>query len=288
VQNRVEYLLFKFFVALTNLLGWRLSRSVAKVLGSVVYRFFPIRKDVVLKNLSLAFPEKSHGEIERLAKESYKSFAVTFFESFMLPKMSDEEILAKVDFKGREVLDKIVAEGKSAILLTAHMGNWELGAIVVGLLCNGKLSVLTKPQRNPFVSKWYDDMRASHGNEVINVGAGTKGLIQALRNNRIVGIVGDQRGKRESPRVKVFGQDTALYFGTASIALKTGVPVILVFLGRKDNGVYEVSFSELEYSDIKEREDAALIFNQRYMNALEEFVRRYPEQWFWMHNIWKY
>lgn len=288
MQNVLEYIVFLFFVGLTRLLGWKGTRKLALFLGDFFYRIVPIRREVVLKNLRTAFPEKSEEEIKKIAHETYRGFALTFLEAFLIPSMSREEILSKFQVVNGELLKELDESGKGGILLTAHIGNWELGAVATGLLTKDGVHVLTKPQRNPYVTRWFDNMRASKGNTVISVAEGTRGLLNALQSGKIIGIVGDQRAPRENERVLVFNQPTPLYFGTASIALKTGAPVLLVLIGRKSDGSYEIMFKKFEYSDLIGKEKAGVLFNQRYMNEVEKFIRRYPEQWFWMHDIWKY
>ncbi len=288
MQNILEYIVFLFFVKLTHLLGWKGTRKLALLLGDVFYFFIPIREKVVIKNLKTAFPEKSDDEIKKIVRKTYRGFALTFLESFLFTKMSKEEILSKVNVVNGEFLTEMENAGKGGILLTAHIGNWELGAIATGIIAAKGISVLTKSQRNPYVNKWFDKMRSSKGNKIIDVGAGTKRLIKVLLEGGVVGIVGDQRGPKENERVMVFNQPTPLYFGTASIALKTKAPVLLVLVGRRNDGNYDLVFKRFDYYDVIGKENAGVIFNQRYMNEVEEFVKRFPEQWFWMHDIWKY
>jgi KDO2-lipid IV(A) lauroyltransferase len=288
MQNILEYIVFISFVKLTHLLGWNGTKKLALLLGDFFYFFIPIREKVVIKNLKTAFPEKSDEEIKEITRKTYRGFALTFLESFLFAKMSKEEILSKVNVVNGELLTEVGNAGKGGILLTAHISNWELAALTVGLLLNKGIAVLTKPQRNPYVSKWYDKMRSSKGNKIISVGEGTKALVKVLLEGGIVGIIGDQRAPKENERVLVFNQPTSLYFGTASIAFKTKAPVLLVLMGRREDGNYDIFFKRLEYSDILGKENAGVIFNQRYMNEIEKFVRRFPEQWFWMHDIWKY
>ncbi len=288
MQNLIEYIAFEIFLLFTRLLGWKGTNIFARFLGDFFYFVVPLRKKVVLKNLRLAFPEKPESEIKRLARKSYRSFAITFLEVFHFPKMSKEEILSKIDVVNGELLKEIAESGKGGILLTGHVSNWELGALAAGVVAGKGVSALTKPQRNPYITKWYDTMRTVTGNKIINVGGGTKNLFNALMRGEVIGIVGDQRAPKENERVLIFNQPTPLYFGTASLALKTKVPVLLVFVGRKENGKYELVFSKFDYYDLLGKENAGVLFNQRFAKELEKFVRKYPEQWFWMHNIWKY
>jgi KDO2-lipid IV(A) lauroyltransferase len=105
----------------------------------------------------------------------------------------------------------------------------------------------------------------------------------------MVGIVGDQRGTRDGVKIQFFGQDTYTFPGTAAMALRTGCPVIVILCPRQSDGTYKSVVQEIKHSTFKGNEEEKIRqFNQKYMTILENCIKEYPEQWFWMHNIWKY
>ncbi|MCF8243173.1 MAG: lysophospholipid acyltransferase family protein, partial [Melioribacteraceae bacterium] len=146
-----------------------------------------------------------------------------------------------------------------------------------------------KPQSNKYISKWIDDVRMQFGNKVIPLGASIRNIYKALKEGNAVGIVGDQRGSREGMRVKFFNQSTAVYPGAAQIAIKNRVPIVTVIAARVSDNKFNTFIGEIRTDDLTGSiEDQVKEVNQRYMSVLEDIIRKYPDQWFWMHNIWKY
>jgi len=285
-KNKLEFILFKFFVNLVQLLGRKKSMKVAEVLALFFYYFIPIRKKVVHKNLSIAFPNKSKEEINNLAKQNYIHILKTFFDTFLLPSLTKEDIFSFTKFEGAEKLKEEYSRGKGVVLLTGHFGNWELGAIAIGLIMEQSINVLSKQQRNPYVSKWMDDTREKFGNKVSNLGSGVRELFKTLKSGGMIGIVGDQRGPKEGLRVKIFNHNTAVYSGFASIIAKSKSPVVIALAPRLEDDSYKIDFIKMEYPE--EAENIIEKITQSYFDILQSYIEKYPEQWFWMHNIWKY
>jgi len=285
-KNRLEFILFKFFVNLVQFIGRKKALLLAAALGNFFYYFIPIRKAVVKSNLQKAFPDKSKKQIDKIAKLNYVNFLKTMFDIFLIRKMTKEEILEIVDINGIEKLESLYAKGEGLVILTGHFGNWELGAVTLGFKMIDGVNVLTKPQRNPFVSEWMDNMRSAFGNRITNLGTGIRDLYKTLKQGGIIGIVGDQRGPREGTRVNLFNQPTAIYSGFAAIIAKSKSPVAVALIPRQSNDKYQIDLIDLDYN--AESSEAIIEITQKYISILESYIRLYPDQWFWMHKIWKY
>ncbi len=289
LKNKLEYFLFTSLVRLVNFFGIKKARFFARFLAFVFYDILKLRKAVVIKNLQIAFPEKSIVEIKEIAKKNYFHISLTFIEMMCIPYLKSKEILDLVTSETDHKIKQLSDLGKGLILLTAHMGNWEIIPAAFAQKLGIEIALLSKPQRNNFITDWIANMREVHGNKVVMLGQSVRDILKVLMNGGIVGVVGDQRGPKESQRVKFFGRETAVYTGTASIALRLHSPILLAMIIRKPDFTYKVDFIELNYDHIEGKdEDRVIKINQKYMNILEEYVRNNPEQWFWMHNIWKY
>ncbi len=290
LQNKAEFFLLKFLSSLFGLLKKINSNLPHKFLNFLLNNLFPVRKSVVLKNLRTAFPDMQKNQINRLAGKVYASAARTLVEVIFFHKFSDKDVWELIKFENFNVVENKIKERKGVILLTAHFGNWELGALAVGLkLKNIKLNVLVKQQRNPYVSAWLNRMRTRFGNSVVPLGASVRNIYKVLQQKGVVGVVGDQRGPKEGLRVKFFNRDTAVYPGTAAIALKLNVPIVFAITVRNNDNKYTMYFEELNYDKLQgSQEEKIQQINQKYMQKLEGYIKEYPEQWFWMHNIWKY
>lgn len=289
IKNRFEYFLFKSFIRVFSLIGIKRARHVAHFLAFLFYYVIPIRKPTVLGNLKLAFPGLSAGELKHLSYKCYYSFAVTIIEIMCIPKLKVDELKKMVYCPDLELIRTKYDEGKGAILLTAHFGNWELGAVSIGAQLGIPLYVAAKQQRNGLVGSWLNMMREKSGNKVVMLGMSFRNIFKELKSRHIIGLVGDQRGDPDGPRVNFMGISSAVYPGTAVLAIRTGAPVIVCIIARQEDYSYRafvdvIETSELEGSD----EDKIIEINQRYSAILEKYIRVYPEQWLWMHKRWKY
>jgi KDO2-lipid IV(A) lauroyltransferase len=288
-KHKIEYLLFISLGNLLSIFGFSSIKTTSKFLAFIFFYVFRVRRNVVIHNLSTAFPNLTDKEIKSLALNNYQSIATTFLEVFNLKKLSKEEIEFHFSNEGFDFVREKVNQGVGLILLTAHFGNWEIGAIASGIHLNESITVLVKKQKNPFVANWLNNFRERFGNKQIFLGVSVRELYKTIKANNIVGIVGDQRGKRDGINVNFFGKETRTFQGTAAIALKTNCPVVVLLCARENDGKYKAIIKEINHSNfVGTNEDKIQQFNQKYMSILEDAIRKHPEQWFWMHNIWKY
>jgi KDO2-lipid IV(A) lauroyltransferase len=289
-KNKIEFFLWKFFTKIVHIIGFNRIHKFARLFSFVFFYLIPIRKDVVISNLKKAFPEKSEQEIKKIAFENYVSIGITFMEIMAFRKMSAKEITELVDVNNLELALEKVNAGNGTILLTAHFGNWELGALFMGLALNKQIDVLVKPQRNKLVAKWMSEVREKFGNKEVPLGISIRALYKTLINGGVIGIVGDQRGKKEDGViVNFFNQPTTTFKGFAALGIKNKVPTVLVFSLRLPNGKFRIDIDEINYDNLTGTlEEQIKELNQRYISKLEAVIREHPEQWLWMHNIWKY
>jgi KDO2-lipid IV(A) lauroyltransferase len=288
-KNKAEYFAFLILAGLFRILGITLSRKLAGALGSFFYYVVPIRKKTVIENLTAAFPEKSSSEILKLTKKSYRNFSLTFAELLMMQFITEEQLHKIVDFTdSRELLEKYFNSGKSFFILSGHFGNWELFAAFPSFF-GGDVHAMAKPMRNKYVSDWINKSRKKLGLDVVLLGSSIRELYKVLKENGIVLSIGDQRGPSDGVRVNYFGKSTAVFNGTAVFALKSHAPIVMVFIVRQKDLNYKVIAEVLEYEDLTGTDEEKIqIICQRYFTFLESVVRKYPDQWFWMHKIWKY
>ncbi len=288
-KNKFEFILLKSLQRFFMLIGVNAGRRIAVFLAYFLYYVVRLRKDIVRKNLHLAFPELSEKEIKKLVFENLRSSLITFIEVLTLPKFDKKgllKLLKKNDLP--EFLEQYTKD-QSVLLLTGHFGNWEYAAIWVGLALNIQLNVLVKPMRNPYATELLRKNRTKYGNIEIPVGLSVKELLKKLEQKEAVGIVADQRGRREGTKVKFFGRETSVYTGSALLAIKTMSPVLFIIAVREKDYRYKMIYEEIKYDDLEgTTEEKIAALTQRYFNVLEKYIRQYPEQWFWMHNIWKY
>ncbi|MCH7724710.1 MAG: lysophospholipid acyltransferase family protein [Bacteroidetes bacterium] len=289
MKNKVEYLLFKSFEKLFQLLGLDLSRKFSPILAAIFYYLIPIRKTTVIENLKIAFPDYNLDRIKSIAFDCYKSFAITLVEILYMPQMNEVDIKNKVICENLEFLRSKYVENKGVILLFAHFGNWEYLGASVGVQLNLPLSAIIKEQRNPYVSEWMNKARTKWTNNVVPLGISIRLTYQSLIDKHIVIIVADQRAEEKSIKVKFFGREVSVFAGPAVLALKTGAPIICAIPVRQSDYSYKTVFTEISKENLPESKDEKIKkLSQRHMSYLEGYIRKYPEQWLWMHKRWKH
>ncbi|MBU0474032.1 MAG: lysophospholipid acyltransferase family protein [Bacteroidetes bacterium] len=289
-KNKIEFALWKIFTKIVHTIGFHNIPKLAKSLAFIFYYFIPIRKSLVISNLKKAFPDKSGKEISKIAYKNYVSVGTTFMEIMAFQLMTKDEILTLADVNNIELAQEKIKNGKGVILLTAHISNWELGALFMGLVLDKQINVLVKKQRNKYVANWMSEVREKFTNKEVPLGVSVRELYKTLITGGVVGIVGDQRGKKEDGIiVNFFNIPTVTFQGFASLGIKNKVPILVVLGKRLNNGKYLIDVEEINYDNLPEKlSDQVRELNQRYMTLLENKIKKNPEQWLWMHNIWKY
>lgn len=289
MQNKLEYILFLGFSKFFCFIGINKSRKFASLLAGFFFYLFPIRKKTVLENLTLCFPEYKSKEINRIAFNTYKSFCITFIEILCMPSLSKEEISSLVNYSNINFVKEKYEEEKGVILLSAHFGNWEFTAASAAASLDIPFHIIIKEQRNPYVTEWMNKARTKWGNGIVPLGISVRHILKAILEKKIVAMVADQRGPSDGIRVNFFGRPVAIYAGPAMLALKTKSPLLISIPVRQKDYTYKAIVEEISVDNLPENEEEKIIeLSQRHTDYLEKFIRKYPEQWLWMHKRWKY
>lgn len=284
-----EYALFLILSRFIRILGIKAARKFAGLIAYFFFYILPIRKQTVLENLTIAFPDKSSDERYQLAVSCYKSFAVSLVEILYMPSLKPEQMKQMVYCPNKELIVKSYNEGKGVILLSAHFGNWEYLAASVSLQIGIPFSVIVKPQSNPYVNKWMNRVRTQYINKVVPLGISIRNVYKELSNKNSVAMVADQRGPAEGLRVEFFGRSASVYAGPVLLSLKTGAPIIFGVAIRQADYSYKTVLQEMDQSNMPDDdEERVRELSQRHISYLESIIRQHPEQWFWMHKRWKY
>lgn len=289
MKNIFEYIIFLSFSKFFQLLGLNLSRKFSFLIAVLFFYIIPIRKKTVLGNLHNAFPEYDEKKLKSIAFGSYKSFAITLSEILYLPAMSKEDIEKQIDCSNLDLIRTKYEENNGVILLSAHFGNWEFMATSLAAQLNIPFSGVIKPQRNPYVTNWMNKARTKWNNEIVPLGISIRQTYQTLKDKKIVAMVADQRGPEESIKINFFGRKLTVHVGPAVLSLKTGAPILYGISVRQDDYSYKTVMTEISKENLPEsKEEKIKELSQRHMSCLEGYIRKYPEQWLWMHKRWKH
>jgi KDO2-lipid IV(A) lauroyltransferase len=263
-----------------------LSRAAAAALGRAA-RTAGMRRRITEDNLALAFPELTPGERVALSRRVYAHFGRMAVDSLRLSARGPGALVPLVtggDYT--QLLRERLPRGKGAIVLTGHVGNWELGGAylaAVGL----PLSAVVKPPSNPYVAAHADEVRRRLGIETIPMPEARRGVLEALRRGRIVALVADQGALRSTTWAPFFGRPTKTPEGPGVFAVRSGAPVLFGALVAEPGGGYHLGGGVLAEEVTGDASAAAAAMARQFRAALEAVVRRVPEQYLWTHRLWK-
>ena len=266
----------------------RLRGAIGAGLGEAAYWAVASRRRIALDNLALAFGEGLSPRARRtLARRCFRHLGRTVVECCQLIFHHPAALLARVEVAGIEHLRSALAEGRGALLLTAHFGNWELLAAAHSLV-GIRLSVVARPLDNPYLETVVGGARARSGLRVIAKRQAVRGILGALGRGECVGILLDQDAGRSGAFVPFLGQLASTSRSLAVLALKTRAPVVPAFLHRRADGGHRLTLESPVALETSGQHEADVVANTaRYTAAIERHVRQHPEQWFWVHRRWK-
>ena len=269
-------------------------RFLGKPLGFLWWDLFGFRKKIVLDNLTKAFPEWSDEKKNTVGRNSVYMLMENFFEIFLIPSLNQKWLEKNVVFHGLENLDQALAEKKGVLLLSLHLGNGDLMANCLALK-GYKVSIITKFFNSQLLNSLWFGVRSAQGVQCIPPhGEKTPFLIlKGLKANSCVGFVLDQHmGKPYGVKTQFFGHPAGTAYGLALFHMKTKSPIVTVYNYQGDDGkVHIVAEPAMVYkSELKhkDREQTLVELTQSYTDKIEEVVRRYPDQWMWVHRRWKW
>ncbi len=284
------YAIVRGFSVIINLFPEGFALGVGKQLGRLAYVIDFEHRRVAIKNLELAFGrEKSKNEIRRIALRTFENLGMNFVEFLRVPGLNEEKLLAKVEIEGRSHLEAALRQGKGIIFLLGHIGNWELLGCMARVLGNNLIALARPLKKNRWLDRFIGDVRRSSGLHVLSTKRAARQVVSALRRNKMVGILIDQREKRaEGVGVDFFGQNASTTPASAFFALKTGAVVIPVYSIRLKGGKHRiVAEPPVELIVTGNKAEDIRINTQRHTKVLESIIRRFPDQWFWIHRRWK-
>lgn len=279
-------------VRLIAFLARRLPLETSLALGRALGRaghFFSRRRSVAYTHLKAAFPHSAPWERKQWARELFEHLGMSGVEIMRVPVLSESEINRYVANQGYENYLRLRQSGKGLILLTAHVGNWELSQIAEGL--RGRpMTVLARRQKHKQLDRLLSSFRQYYGSRAVGKeGSGIRDLIRTLRQGGSVGVLGDQSGGKNGIWVRFFGRLTTAPRGPMALALRLGVPVLPVFMVRRRGPYHDLYFrpEALELVRTGDYEKDLQVNTQRYIEILEATLARYPSQWLWGHKRWK-
>ena len=289
MQEKIEYWLV---LAVARTLGWMprgLARWLAGGLALAVYHLFGRLRRVGTRNLELALPELSHGEREAILRGLYRHLGWQLVEFCRMPRYTAQNTREWIRTEG---LDHYLAardRGKGVFVLTGHLGAWELSSFYHSLM-GYPMGMVIRRLDNRVLDEYVNSVRCLHGNRVVHKDDFARGLLTAMRAGETVGILMDTNmTPPQGVFVKFFGIPACTASGLARVALRTEAAVLPGFLvWEPGERKYVLHFGpELEFTRSDDYEADVLAATQRCNDVIESWIRRYPDQWLWIHRRWK-
>ena len=286
LSHYLEYLATRILTAIAARLPLNLTRKTGRLLGRFFFNSIKIRRRHTINNLSHAFPKFSPDLIEKTGRKTYENIGMTMFEYLHLVKAGKSEFEKRVQVHNVELLEEALKAGKGAILLTGHFGGWEIAAAWLSLF-GYPVTYMYKKPKNPYIDKLVLQTRQSCGMKMVERNLGIRTYIAALKAGEFACLLADQDGGRKGIFIDFMGRPASTPVGPAVFAYKTGAPIIFFILFRDEHNNLHLQFENLAY-DIQnlEKEEAIREIVVAYTRNLEKWIKKYPDQWFWMHRRW--
>lgn len=284
----MKYYWLKLAELLARLFPRRMSYGLARRIGDLYIVFDRRGRESVISNLKQIQASSgvalSSRALHSLARENFLNFAKYLVDFFKFLRLDPQRMDRIVHFGNvPAVLDDLLHHGKGIIVVSAHLGNWELGAAALAAL-GYKFNAVALWMPNKKLNDLYQYYRSSRSINPIPFGRAARECIAALRENEIVAVVGDRDFTASVHTVEFFGRPARLPDGPAKLALATGAPVLPIFMIRRPDDTFAYIIDEPIWAD-KNRHNVDDVMRQIAM-ALERVIRQHSEQWFLFHNLW--
>jgi Kdo2-lipid IVA lauroyltransferase/acyltransferase len=289
MRYRLEYALAWLLIRGISILPRPVARAAGIGLGQLVYLLHGKLRRVGMRNLQLAFPDKSAHERRKILRGEFTSLGRQLAEVCLFPSYTPENVTKIVVYDGFENFERAEARGKGVIYLTAHLGGWELSAFAHSIHGH-PLHVVMRGMDNPFLDRFITHLRTMHGNRAVDKGNFVRGLLSAMKAGETVGILMDTNmTPPQGVFVDFFGIPACTASGLARIALRTDAAVVPGFtIWDRELRKYRLRFDPALALIRTGHEEADIVANTAlFTKVIEQYVRRYPDQWLWVHRRWK-
>ena len=258
-----------------------------KLLGLILYSLAVPHRRLVQRNLRFCYPEWSQEQIRELSRRIFMNFGTNLVEMFQATFMSPGEVFGMCRVEGEDDFINLIKGNRGIVIASAHMGNWEVGLHFTNYYKKPMLGVAAKTRYG-----WADMLLGSSRNRLGNLIIDKKGALpkmtEALRNGEVVGMLIDQSRRKHGVEVTFFGRKATASPAAALLALRCKSLVLPAFCVRRPDGELTIQVrTPIELTRTGDLRSDIQSNTQRIIDVVEEMVRKYPEQWFWLLKPWK-
>lgn len=288
LAHRVEYGALRSAIGILGAMRWHRAVRAGAAIGRLAYKPFGIRQEVVESQIAAAFPEASEREVRSIARGAFEHLGRVTVETALLSRVDPAWVLDLFEnVEGWDVVERLRARGRGLIMVTGHLGNWELGGAYIAAR-GVPLDVVVRRMANPLFDGYLTRTRSRLRMAVVRDREAVRRTPRTLRAGGAVAFLTDQAGLNlASTFVPFFGRPAKTPRGPAVFALRLDAPVIFGTAIRLPTGRYRLSFEEVRVPESGDVDSDVDELVASYTHILEKWVRRAPEQYFWQHRRWK-
>ncbi len=287
MRHRLEYGVVVAVRTLARLLPRTASLALGTALGRVFHLFHGRRRELAVANLRAAFPERSEADCRAILRATFHQFGRHAVDFLNFDAMGRDQMMGLVEWQGDEHVQRAMSKGRGVMYFTGHFGCWEL-QIMVHAYRFGPIVMVARTLDNPLLERLIERIRSRVGTRVLSRQGAIRGLLGALTRRDSVGMMIDQHIQdRSAVVVNFFDRPASTTSAIASLALRTGAPIIPVFALPLPGGRYRMIYEAPIEPPSSDDPDAVQTYTERCTAVLEQYVRRDPHLWLWMHRRWR-
>ncbi len=280
----LNFLLYKIGAFIAQIFPRRISYRLAEFFADLHLFFSAKDKTALINNLSIILPEDNH--LPELAREVSRNFGRYLVDFFRFPLVDKRFINENIKLENLNYIDESLKKGKGAIIVSGHLGSWELGS--VALAFNGyKVAEVVLPHKKKLVDDFFNRQREEKGIEVIPLNAAPRKCLEYLKENKIIVLLVDRDYTQNGLVVDFLNKKALLPKGAAVFSLKTGAPIIPGFIWRNNDHTFTLHFDRpLEPAYTKEHNFDVEFLMRGCLSVLERYIKQFPTQWLMFREFW--
>lgn len=283
----MKHMLYRFGQFATGMIPLKASYMLACFISDIHFGMAGSEREAVIANLRVILGEgRAEEEYALMARDVFRNFAKYLVDFFRFGKIDDYYMKKKIKITGRENIDKALSRGKGAVLLSAHIGNWELGGFVVGRL-GYPISAVVLTHQDRKINDFFTRQRRIGKMKPIELGMSLRACYNVLKSNQLLALLGDRDFMKTGIRMAFFGKPAIIPRGPAAFGCRLGSALVPVFMIREPDDTFHFIMEELIVADEGLGEDEAIReLTERYLKILEKYIKRYPTQWYIFREFW--
>ena len=284
----ILYALYRIGIFLALVLPLKTTYRMACAAADMYCLISAKDRNAVISNLQMVLGDTVDGKrLEGMAREVFKNFAKYLVDFFRFTKIDEEYVKRLVKIEGVEHIRSALAKGKGAIMLSAHVGNWELGAAALSL-SGYPINAVVMTHQNKKINDFFTRQRLMGKMRPIEIGASLKDCYRVLKSNGLLALMGDRDFTKNGLRIEFFGKTTLLPKGPAVFGYREGAAIVPTFMVRQPDDSFRLFMEPPIFAGHGEDESRAVTeLANRYVRVMETYIRRYPTQWYVFRELWE-